>query len=204
MFLGIRIFIQILLILAYKLLHANIFPFPVLKYHHELLLDIDAASRQPSTFDPVHTTRYKLLPSLLINKWAISYRRSDVLFLILSSADYQSPSSLLAICCIFIVLRTHSAILLIPTGPYLLHISKTHTAYHLDPAPTMSSDDVKTGKLAEFVGNSKIDDSPASIHSVSEQIALESGHPIRYRSCSWQKVCLSCSAHRYVSFIHDR
>ncbi|KAJ7843257.1 transmembrane amino acid transporter protein-domain-containing protein [Mycena leptocephala] len=52
----------------------------------------------------------------------------------------------------------------------------------------MSSDDMKTEKLAEFNGNSRIDDSAASIHSVSEQIALENGHPIRYRSCSWQKI----------------
>ncbi|KAJ7458750.1 transmembrane amino acid transporter protein-domain-containing protein [Mycena galericulata] len=47
-------------------------------------------------------------------------------------------------------------------------------------------EDVKTTELsqAEKLGD---DGSSSSVYSVSDQIAQESGHSIRYRSCSWQK-----------------
>jgi len=52
----------------------------------------------------------------------------------------------------------------------------------------MSSEDVKTQDLAQAENLKFTDDSSASsIYSVSAQIAHEKDHPIRYRSCSWQK-----------------
>ncbi|KAJ6583488.1 transmembrane amino acid transporter protein-domain-containing protein [Mycena vulgaris] len=48
----------------------------------------------------------------------------------------------------------------------------------------MSSEDVKTPEPSQL---EKLADDSSSIYSVSDQIAQETGHPIRYRSCSWQK-----------------
>ncbi|KAJ7107919.1 transmembrane amino acid transporter protein-domain-containing protein [Mycena epipterygia] len=52
----------------------------------------------------------------------------------------------------------------------------------------MNSEDVKTQELSQVEKFADSDDaSSSSIYSISGQIAHERDHPIRYRSCSWQK-----------------
>ncbi|KAJ7659145.1 transmembrane amino acid transporter protein-domain-containing protein [Mycena polygramma] len=53
----------------------------------------------------------------------------------------------------------------------------------------MSSEDFKPQDLsqADSMKFTDADSSSASVYSVSAQIAQEKDHPIRYRSCSWQK-----------------
>lgn len=40
------------------------------------------------------------------------------------------------------------------------------------------------------------EDDSSSAMSVSKQVELEAGHAIKYRTCSWQKVCLLNFSHR--------
>jgi len=54
----------------------------------------------------------------------------------------------------------------------------------------MSSEDekIQEPELSQVENLKSVDDSSSSsVYSVSAQIAQETGHEIRYRSCSWQK-----------------
>lgn len=44
---------------------------------------------------------------------------------------------------------------------------------------------------------SSSEDDSSSAMSVSKQVELEAGHAIKYRTCSWQKVCLLDFSHRF-------
>jgi hypothetical protein len=61
----------------------------------------------------------------------------------------------------------------------------------------MSSEDLSDKSPSQI--EAVTDSDKASVYSVSQQIAQEQDHPIRYRSCSWQKVGLFMRAPSFQS-----